>query len=211
MLTTNLNVEQGLVNGSQGTIVAFERYNETLVPRCSAGIDHAVTLLADDYQVQVTKSYLYMRVGDNHIFRQEQVKRFCIEENREMELPVVRFHNGKKITVLPDCSIMELGDKHPWSLLARTQIPLSAGWAMTVHKSQGMTMDKVVVNLSKMFCAGMAYVALSRARSLFGLKVEGLDKGLEAVGANPEVTGFMSRTVWYMPEYVGSKMSLVVG
>ena len=69
---------------------------------------------------------------------------------------------------------------------------------MSVHKSQGMTMDKVVVNVSKMFCPGQLYVALTRARTLWGLRVEGSQKGLDTVGANPEVTHFMRNTEWYL-------------
>lgn len=64
------------------------------------------------------------------------------------------------------------------TLAKREQIPLRLAYASTVHKMQGMTCDKVAMDLSSCFAPGQVYVALSRARSLDGLKIIGLDPSL---------------------------------
>lgn len=71
--------------------------------------------------------------------------------------------SGEKIRVEPEIWSIENGD----SVLATvSQIPLKLARAITVHKSQGMTLDAAEVDLSKVFEPGQAYVALSRLRTI---------------------------------------------
>jgi flagellar biosynthesis chaperone FliJ len=96
--------------------------------------------------------------------------------------PVVQFRNGRKITVTEVSWELRDGDVKKASI---TQIPLRPAYAITVHKSQGMTLDAAKINLRNVFEAGMGYVALSRVRSLDSLSILGLHS--KAFEVHPEV------------------------
>lgn len=89
------------------------------------------------------------------------------------EYPIVEFLNGKTVTMQPDTWELRDGEKKRASI---SQVPLRLAWAITVHKSQGMTLDAARIDLRKAFVPGMGYVALSRVKNLDNLYLAGINR-----------------------------------
>lgn len=95
----------------------------------------------------------------------------------------IQVAKDKRIAVCPESWVVENDGKR---IAQINQLPLRLAWAITVHKSQGMTLDEVEIDLSKSFAPGMGYVALSRVRSLAGLYLRGINQ--HALFVEPRIT-----------------------
>ena len=87
--------------------------------------------------------------------------------------PIVSFQNGNEVTMKPAAWETMDGDT---VLAAVNQVPLRCAWGITIHKSQGMTLDRAVMDLRRTFAPGMGYVALSRVEGLDGLYLAGINE-----------------------------------
>ena len=154
-LLKNLNVAEGLCNGSRGVVTGFTAYNNSKNGNRNNGNSNS-----------------------NSNNRQKN-------RRARFEYPIVRFTNGKEIIITHQTWTFKSGN----SIVAtRKQIPLDLGWALSIHKSQGMTLDRVQVSLAKVFECGQAYVAVSRAKSLDGLSI--IDFDPKRIKAHPKVIKF---------------------
>ncbi len=92
----------------------------------------------------------------------------------ELGLPEVKVTGGDVIVAERDT--WSVDDDNGKSLASFSQVPLRLAWAITVHKSQGMTLNAAEIDLTKTFEKGQGYVALSRLKDLDGLQLAGFNE-----------------------------------
>lgn len=148
ILLVNLDIDNGLVNGSQGRIVGFEPYDEAKLPKANingmGGGSRTLSSKFNSSQSRRMQRDSSMEIeggtgsegelrGEYAFLREGQIRDFInSSRNKSKMWPIVEFDNGLKRTIYADCRVNELGDEKEYTLLARTQIPLIAAWAMTV-------------------------------------------------------------------------------
>jgi len=97
-----------------------------------------------------------------------------VDFDDDSDCPVVETKLGNKIIAVPTSWCIQ--DDNDNIIASIKQIPLRLAWAITVHKSQGMSLDVAEIDLSKSFERGMGYVALSRVRTLDGIRLMGINQ-----------------------------------
>lgn len=174
------NIDENLVNGSIGQVVAF--MNEATFEIYDKDKDEDGEEAADGE-------------GPHDNFREARNKlkgmlNKDLVGNTAMEYPLVRFTMGdgtsRDLLCQPEDWKIELPNGEIQA--QRRQLPLILAWALSIHKAQGQTLERVKVDLRKVFENGQAYVALSRATCQEGLQVSGFDKN--KVTAHPRVAQF---------------------
>lgn len=103
----------------------------------------------------------------------------------QLFIPVIELYNGKTIEAYPETWAIEEDGKVKASI---TQLPIRLAWAITIHKSQGISLDNAEIDLSHTFAYGMGYVALSRVRTLAGIRLVGFHP--DSLQVDPKVLEF---------------------
>lgn len=176
MLLQNLDTQKGLVNGSRGVVEAFK-----LCPVAKDILHGEERLIGpDDVDKFPGCRFEDLKFNQKTDF-EGKIWRIC----RYDRYPLVRFINNTSKIIVPQTFERTL---YRQGKCLRLQIPLRLAWALTIHKSQGATLDYVVCDLQGCFTSGQAYVALSRARSMLGLQIKNFSS--KHVTADPLVEAF---------------------
>ena len=171
------NIDEMLVNGSLGRIRGF--MNEAQFDSYNAD--------PDEFEM------LQMAEDDAGLSKEQMKKRRLMHINAgssSQAWPLVRFtlSDGNTRDLLCNRETWKIELPNGEVQASRAQVPLILAWALSIHKAQGQTLEKVKVDLGKVFEKGQAYVALSRATTMKGLQVLRFNR--EKVQAHPRVRDF---------------------
>jgi len=184
MLTKNMNVAKPfLVNGSRGVVTDFYT---TLQAR--DWITQKLSFLkAQSTEFSILKDRLLMQQA---MCEAMMSKATYIDDKIEFECwPVVSFQNEEVMPILPlrEKVISKRGGPEVYEMV----FPLQLAWAITIHKSQGLTIDRVHVDFARTFSDGMIYTALSRVRTMDGLHVDNFQ--FQKLRCSREVRAFFDK------------------
>lgn len=129
-------------------------------------------------QVMLTKNMIESKLVNG--------SRGIVHDFAEHGAPIVKFANGVTMTM----ERHEMEQKFITAKCTRSQYPLKLAWTITIHKAQGMTLERAEVQLSGAFAEGQTYVALSRCTSLNGLWISGVRITQAHVFTSPKVVNF---------------------
>ncbi|KAK9478350.1 PIF1-like helicase-domain-containing protein [Lipomyces japonicus] len=188
------NMDETLVNGSLGKVKGF-------MSEITYAILKDKNNLTDVAEVNVDEdSYVTDQAGNIMIAdgldelrsRQEKLMGKGLVAEMGKKWPLVRFTltDGTHRDVLIRDETWAIEAPNGELLAERTQLPLILAWALSIHKAQGQTLERVKVDLTKVFENGQAYVALSRATSRDGLQVQNFQPN--KVFAHSKVINFYS-------------------
>ena len=163
------NTELGVSNGTMGELIGFAAV------KIDDSKDSSDNLIEDD-DIGSDK--------DSDVGNDKQAAKSAKEKAKKdkarikkpttQKMPVVRLNTGREVIAEPEEWIIE--DETGDVLASYEQVPLCLAWAITIHKSQGMTLEAAEIDLSRTFELGQGYVALSRLKSLAGLQLLGMNE-----------------------------------
>lgn len=159
------NTELGVSNGTMGELIGFAAV------KINDDKDNNDDLIEDDSESTESDTDKNIKGKGKKTTKDKEKPK--VKKPTTQKMPVVRLNSGREVIAEPEEWIIE--DETGDVLASYEQVPLCLAWAITIHKSQGMTLDAAEIDLSRTFELGQGYVALSRLKSLAGLQLLGMN------------------------------------
>ena len=159
------NTELGVSNGTMGELIGFAAV------KINDDKDNSDDLIEDDSESIESENDKSIKGKGKKTTKDKDKPK--VKKPTTQKMPVVRLNSGREVIAEPEEWIIE--DETGDVLASYEQVPLCLAWAITIHKSQGMTLDAAEIDLSRTFELGQGYVALSRLKSLAGLQLLGMN------------------------------------